>query len=217
MSHSESGATASVNRRTEAQLLSSVTVLPKCRSASLSRTPRGFGVREKWSRPDGRDSGLASSVCSIPRHSRGPSASVREVPPPGKTRLQRAARRLGNPLRMWPLRLGLPSPPYTRRNAIIVETIGRRSGRRRRVPVGFLEENGGLIVVAEDGLRTSWVRNALDRDGRLRVFFRGKWRDAHLTPRPGDPEIYLRRMNKAHAAFVRMGSSVPTLVEITPE
>jgi deazaflavin-dependent oxidoreductase (nitroreductase family) len=118
---------------------------------------------------------------------------------------------------MWPLRVGLPSPPYTRRNAIIVETIGRRSGKRRRVPVGFLEEKGKLIVVAEDGRATSWVRNALDRDGRLRVFFRGEWRDAHLELRPGDPDAYLRRMSRAHAAFVRMESSVPELVEITPE
>lgn len=143
--------------------------------------------------------------------------SVRGVPRREKTRIQRAARRIGNPLRMWPLRLGLPSPPYTRRNAIIVETVGRRSGKRRRVPVGFLEEDGKLIVVAEDGLATSWVRNALDREGRLRVFFRGRWRDAQLKPRSGDPETYLRRMNRTHAAFVRMESSTLELVEITPE
>ena len=118
---------------------------------------------------------------------------------------------------MWSLRLGIPSPPYTRGNAIIVETVGRRSGKRRRVPVGFLEEDGKLIVVAEDGLAASWVRNALDTEGRLRVFLRGSWRDARLEPRPGDPEVYLRRMNKAHAAFVRMESSVPEIVEITPE
>jgi deazaflavin-dependent oxidoreductase (nitroreductase family) len=118
---------------------------------------------------------------------------------------------------MWSLRVGLPSPPYTRRNAIIVETIGRRSGKRRRVPVGFLEEDGRLIVVAEDGLATSWVRNALESEGRLRVFLGGNWRDAHLELRAGDPEIYLRRMNKTHAAFVRLESSVPELVEITPE
>jgi len=117
---------------------------------------------------------------------------------------------------MWSLRLGLPSPPYTRRNAIIVETIGRRSGKQRRVPVGFLEEDGKLIVVAEDGLATLWVRNALDREGQLRVFYRGRWRNARLEPRSGDPEAYLRRMNKTHAAFVRMESSVPELIEITP-
>jgi len=118
---------------------------------------------------------------------------------------------------MWSLRLGLPSPPYTRRNAIIIETIGRRSGKRRMVPVGFLEEDGKLIVVAEDGLASSWVCNALDREGQLRIFFRGNWRDARLKPRPGDPEVYLRRMTKIHAALVRMESSTPELVEIAPE
>jgi F420H(2)-dependent quinone reductase len=134
-----------------------------------------------------------------------------------KTRLQRTLRRIGNPLRMWPLRIGLPSPPYTRHNAIIVETIGRRSGKRRRLPVGFLEEDGKLIVVAEDGLGSLWVRNALDQDGQLRIFYCGKWCDAHLRHRKGDPESYLERMGRAHAAFVRLESSAPELIEITPE
>jgi deazaflavin-dependent oxidoreductase (nitroreductase family) len=118
---------------------------------------------------------------------------------------------------MWPLLVGLPSPPYTRKNAIIIETVGRRSGKRRRLPVGFLEEDGKLIVVVEDGLHAAWVRNALARDGQLRVFLHGRWRDARLQPRPGDPEPYLRRMNKVHAAFVHAESSVPGVVEITPE
>jgi deazaflavin-dependent oxidoreductase (nitroreductase family) len=118
---------------------------------------------------------------------------------------------------MWPLRIGLPSPPYTRSNAIIVETVGRRSGRRRRAPVGFLEEGGKLIVVAEDGMASAWVRNALDRDGRLRVFLRGRWREARLRPLPGDPGDYLARMGRVHAAFVRMESSNPAVIEITPE
>jgi len=135
---------------------------------------------------------------------------------PRKTWLQRTGRKIGNPLRMWPLYVGLPSPPYTRRNAIIIETVGRRSGKRRRLPVGFLEENGKLVVVVEDGLRSAWVRNALARDGRLRVFFHGRWREARLERRPGDPEEYLRRMNRVHAAFVHAESSEPAVVEITP-
>ena len=171
---------------------------------------------------------------------------------PRRTRLQRTLRGIGEPLRMWPLLVGLPSPPYTRRNAIIIETIGRRSGKRRRLPVGFLEEEriwddkrlpsvsvlpviaalgselppaldelgnarDKLIVVVEDGLHAAWVRNALARDGQLRVFLHGRWRDVRLQPRPGDPEPYLRRMNRVHAAFVHVESSVPEVVEITPE
>lgn len=131
------------------------------------------------------------------------------------TRFQRALRRIGNPLRMWPLRVGLPSPPYTRHNAIIIETVGRSSGKRRRVPVGFLEENGKLIVVAEDGSSSSWVRNAAAAGGHVRVLHEGRWRDAQLEVRPGETEPILRRMNPLHAAFVRTESSSPELVEIT--
>ena len=62
---------------------------------------------------------------------------------------------------MWALRVGLASPPYTRRNAIIIETTGHRSGKRRRVPVGFLKQDGKPIVVAEATLAASWVRKSL--------------------------------------------------------
>lgn len=144
-------------------------------------------------------------------------AKPNATPHPKKTQLQRTLRKIGNPLRMWPLLIGLPSPPYTRRNAIVIETVGRKSGKRYRIPVGFLEENGKLIVVAEDGLHSSWVRNAQAKDGELRVFLHGRWRDARLQPMPGDPESYLRRMNKVHAAFVRTESSNPSVVAITPE
>jgi deazaflavin-dependent oxidoreductase (nitroreductase family) len=136
---------------------------------------------------------------------------------PRKTRLQGTLRKFGNPLRMYSLLIGLPSPPYTRRNAIIIETIGRKSGKRYRIPVGFLEENGKLIVISEDGPHASWVKNAQARDGWLRVFHHGKWRDARLQLGTGDPESYLRRMNKVHAAFVHTESSTPSVIEITPK
>ena len=62
------------------------------------------------------------------------------------------------------------------------EQLFASPSKRRRVPVGFLEEAGKLIVVAADGLSSSWVRNALDKGGQLRVFLHGKWRDAQLAP-----------------------------------
>jgi len=113
--------------------------------------------------------------------------------------------------------MGVPLPPYSRRNALIVETIGRRSGRRWRNPVGYVDEDGRLLVVAERGAAAHWVRNALERDGRLRVYLRGEWRDARLRLLEGDPEDYLQRMNKRHAAFVRRLATTPQALEITPE
>ena len=131
-------------------------------------------------------------------------------------RLGRRGIAIANALTIWAIRTGIPRPPYSRRNAIIIETVGRRSGKRRRIPVGYVEQGTNLIVVAEDGAHADWVRNAQQRGG-LRVFFRGAWRPARLRLLEGDPEAYLQRMNKLHAALVRRHSTTPQPVEITLE
>ena len=128
-----------------------------------------------------------------------------------------ALRSPANAVTMWAIRLGIPRPPYTRRNAVILETIGRRSGKRRRVPVGFVETGGKLVVVAENGQRSDWVLNALKNDGRLRVYFQGQWRHARLRVLDDDAEDYLLRMNRLHAALVHAHSTELRPVEITWE
>ncbi|MGE5216652.1 MAG: nitroreductase family deazaflavin-dependent oxidoreductase [Chloroflexota bacterium] len=125
--------------------------------------------------------------------------------------------RIANEITKFSLLAGIPRPPYTRANALIVETVGHRSGKRRRVPVGYLDDGGHIIVVVEDGLRAHWVRNAVANDSRLRVHFRGAWREARLRVIDGDPESYLSRMNRVHAGFVRFESTTPAVVEIVLE
>ena len=125
--------------------------------------------------------------------------------------------RIANWVTNLSLLVGIPRPPYTRANALIVETVGRRSGKRRRIPVGYLDDGGRIIVVVEDGARANWVRNAMANEGRLRVHLRGVWRSARLRMLDADPETYLRRMNRVHAGFVRMESSTPAVVELVPE
>jgi hypothetical protein len=68
-------------------------------------------------------------------------------------RLRQLLSHAANRLTVWAIHVGLPRPPYTRANALIVETVGRRSGTRRRVPVAYLEERGEIIVVVENGPR----------------------------------------------------------------
>lgn len=97
------------------------------------------------------------------------------------------------------LLLGIPRPPYTRENALTVETVGRRSGKRRRIPVGYLDDGGRIIVVVEDGSRAHWVRNALANDGRLRIHLRGAWRPARLRILDADPESRLRASRSEYA------------------
>ena len=132
-------------------------------------------------------------------------------------RLPKQVVRIANAVTKFTLLVGIPRPPYTRENALIVETVGHRSGKRRRIPVGYLDDGGRIIVVVEDGSRAYWVRNALTNDGRLRIHLRGAWRPARLRILDADPESYLRRMNRAHAAFVRLEASTPAVVEILPE
>src|SRR3990172_3447041 len=88
--------------------------------------------------------------------------------------------RMANAITSLALLAGIPRPPYTRENALLVETFGRRSGKRRRVPVGYLDVGGRIIVVVEDGARAQWIRNAQESGGRVRVHLRGVWRPARL-------------------------------------
>jgi len=132
-------------------------------------------------------------------------------------KLPRLVVRAANALTKAALLAGIPRPPYNRSNALIVETLGRKSGSRRRIPVGFLDDRGRILVVVEDGSRAQWVLNALADGGRLRVFVRGEWRQARLRLLEEDPEACLRRMNRVHAAFVRLESSTPQVVEIVPD
>jgi hypothetical protein len=50
--------------------------------------------------------------------------------------------RIANAVTNLALLAGIPRPPYNRDNALIVETTGRRSGKRRRIPVGYLDDGG---------------------------------------------------------------------------
>ena len=132
-------------------------------------------------------------------------------------RLPKWVVRIANEVTKLALLVGVPRPPYTRKNALIIETVGRRSGKRYRIPVGYIDDGGRIIVVVEDGRRAHWVRNALANDGRLRIHLRGRWRHARLRILETDPEDYLRQMNRVHAAFVRIESSTPTVIELVPE
>jgi len=132
-------------------------------------------------------------------------------------RLPRPVVRIANTITNLAIITGIPRPPYTRKNALVIETVGRRSGRRHRIPVGYMDDEGRIIVVVEDGLHANWVRNALARDGRLRIHLRGHWRGATLRMLDDDPEVYLARMNRVHAGFVRLESSTPGVVELVPD
>lgn len=84
----------------------------------------------------------------------------------------------------------------------IVETIGRRTGRRHRVPVGGRLSGDSFWFVAANGRNADYVRN-MEAEPRVRVKVRGRWRDgtAHLCA-DDNARRRLLRLNPLNSVFV---------------
>ena len=86
---------------------------------------------------------------------------------------------------------------------MIVETIGRVSGKRRRTVVGCQRDGAALWVVAEQGRRAGYVRN-LEANPEVRVRLDRRWHGA--TARVDDADDPLARLAHcpdAHARIVQ--------------
>ncbi len=94
------------------------------------------------------------------------------------TRSPRAKRALARTLQRWvvnpPVRLLLHLGVMPLGLALL-ETTGRTSGRRRRVPVGNGAEGAQFWLIAEHGWQAGYVRN-IARDPHVRVRMRRGWR-----------------------------------------
>jgi deazaflavin-dependent oxidoreductase (nitroreductase family) len=96
---------------------------------------------------------------------------------------------------------------------VLVETTGRRSGRRRRNVVGMHVEGGTGWVVAEHGRRAGYVNNIEARpDVRVRRSRRWVPARAEIVP-DDDTAARLEAFGRpSHAAMVRrMGTDLLTL------
>jgi deazaflavin-dependent oxidoreductase (nitroreductase family) len=120
-----------------------------------------------------------------------------------------------NPLLRGAARAGFPLP-----GVVILETVGRRSGKRRRIPVGKALDGDTLWIVAEHGRRAGYVRN-VEANPRVRVKVGRSWRSGTARPMPDDdPRARQRAIpNKRNSAMVRaMGSDLLTVrVDLEPE
>lgn len=85
----------------------------------------------------------------------------------------------------------------------LVETVGRRSGKRRVTVVGMRVDGSTGWVVAEQGRHAGYVRNIAARP-EVRVRIGRRWRTAHATAVPDDdPEARLGSFSRSHASSVR--------------
>jgi deazaflavin-dependent oxidoreductase (nitroreductase family) len=133
-----------------------------------------------------------------------------------KRRIATAAAKYAiNPVVKAGIAIGVP-PPGVR----LLETTGRKSGQPRRTPVGGRVEGDTMWVVAEHGLRASYVRN-IEANPRVRVKVKGRWRTGTAQPLPDDDWRERLRMIgrgnpglKLNGAVVRTMHTTPATVRI---
>jgi deazaflavin-dependent oxidoreductase (nitroreductase family) len=95
----------------------------------------------------------------------------------------------------------------------VLETTGRRSGQRRRTPVGNGLQGDTFWIVAEHGRRAGYVRN-IEANPRVRVQVGGRWRagTARLMADDDPGERQRRIGRRLNAVAVRaMGTELLTV------
>jgi deazaflavin-dependent oxidoreductase (nitroreductase family) len=104
--------------------------------------------------------------------------------------------------------LGLVPPTHA-----LLETTGRRTGRRRQNPVGNGLDGDTFWLVAEHGRNAGYVRN-LEANPRVRVKIGRRWRTGTATVMPDDdPRARLDRIgHRVNGFMVRaVGSDLLTI------
>jgi deazaflavin-dependent oxidoreductase (nitroreductase family) len=124
-----------------------------------------------------------------------------------RRRIRRVQRYLVNPPATVAVRCGLV-PGF-----VLIETIGRRSGKRRLNVVGMKIEGDTGWVIAEHGRHAGYVKN-LEANPDVRVRMHRRWREAqaHIID-DDDPQARLESFNRrSHEAAVRrFGTDLLTL------
>ncbi len=90
-----------------------------------------------------------------------------------------------------------------------LETIGRKTGQVRRVPVSVQFDDKGAWLISQHGTRSGWGRNIVDNPN-IRVRQGNKWRAGVAALRPDD-DVVARGRN-----FGRLGATVAKALETTP-
>ena len=90
-----------------------------------------------------------------------------------------------------------------------LETIGRKTGQARRVPVSAQFDDKGAWVISQHGTRSGWGRNIVDNPN-VRVRQGSHWRTGVATLRPDDDVVARGRK------FGRLGAKMVKALETTP-
>src|ERR1700726_1727011 len=90
-----------------------------------------------------------------------------------------------------------------------LETIGRKTGQLRRVPVSAQFDDGGAWVICQHGTRSGWGRNLADNPN-VRLRQGNQWRAGVAAFRPDDDVVTRARK------FGRLGARMVKALETSP-
>jgi deazaflavin-dependent oxidoreductase (nitroreductase family) len=95
-----------------------------------------------------------------------------------------------------------------------LETIGRKTGQARRVPVSAQFDDGGAWVICQHGTRSGWGRNITDNP-KVRMRQGNRWRAGVATFRPDDDVVArARKFGRLAARMVKALETTPVSVRI---
>jgi deazaflavin-dependent oxidoreductase (nitroreductase family) len=98
---------------------------------------------------------------------------------------------------------------------VLVETTGRKTGKRRRTPLAVgRRRDDAMWVIAVHGRKSGWVRNAEDAD-TVRYKHRLRWRTATTHTHEWDEEL-VRSMTAYARSGARAVGDAPLVVELRP-
>jgi deazaflavin-dependent oxidoreductase (nitroreductase family) len=121
-----------------------------------------------------------------------------------KFRVERAVGRVLNPAVKGLSKLGLRTAMATE-----LETVGRKTGQLRRVPVSVQFDHDGAWVICQHGTRSGWGSNIGDNPN-VRVRQGNRWRAGVAEFRPDDDVVVRGRK------FGLVGSKVAKALETAP-
>ncbi len=115
-------------------------------------------------------------------------------------------RQLGRVL-MNPVVAGLDRMGIRSSLVVDLETIGRKSGQPRLVPLAGRADDTGVWVISQHGRRAGWAYN-IASNPRVRVRINGEWRTGTATFEPDDD---VRARARTFGGAGRLGQSATAL------
>ena len=98
----------------------------------------------------------------------------------------------------------------------LLETVGRRTGRRRQTPVGNGLDDATFWLTSEHGQRSAYVKN-LVAEPRVRIKVGRRWRTGTATLMPDDDAVARReRLDRANGLSGRLNGRVFSSVATDP-